>query len=608
MVASARPERTTAMRFVPFLLPIAILLIGCGKPSTSSGSAKPSASAVVDVPVELEEGGEVDPIASPSAKKGGTLTTWAGPYPKSLNMWLDYNSFSKSVSELMFEPLATLHPTKDEPVGILADSWEISPDGKSYTFHINPNAKWSDGKPVTAEDVQFYYDVIMNPKNLTSLFRVGLSRFARPEVIDDHTIRITATEPHWANFWAAAEFCAFPKHVWEGIDFNEQNFSFPVVSGPYELSDVKTNRSIQLKRRGDWWGRARRFNLGKYNFDRLNFIAMEDRNKMLEVLKKGEIDLFPVYTSQVWAEKTNFPQVQKNWVVRQEVENQEPKAFQGFAMNMRKAPFDDVRVRKALAHLLNRELMNEKLMFNLYFLLNSYYPDLYPDNRNPDIPMTEYNPQKARELLAEAGWTVGPDGILAKDGKPFTLTILHYDGSDLRHLNIYLEDLKAVGIQANIELVSRSTFTKRVDHHDFDMIWANWGASRLRDPETMWSSKQADEIASQNFCGVKDPEIDALIEQQKTEMDLGRRNEILRKIDARLMEISPYVLMWQSGANRLLYWNKFGTPEYVLDKFNKDDAAIPYWWFDEEKERALIEAQRENKALPAEPEKVTYQE
>jgi len=592
------------MKKLPVLL-FVFILAACGKPSGVLPNA--SLSAVKEAPVQLEAGGEFDPVAVEGAKPGGSYATWAGEFPKSLNMWLDYNSFSAQVSGLMFETLVEMHSTKDEPVGILAESWEISPDKKTYTFKIHPAAKWSDGKPVTAEDVQFYYDVMMNPKNLTSLWRVDLSRFARPEIIDDKTIRITAQEPHWKNFWTAAGFFAFPKHAWKDVDFNAQNLEFPVVSGPYALGEVKTNRSIQLKRRADWWGRVRRYNANKYNFDFINFKAMEDRSKALEVLKKEEFDAYAVYTAKIWAQDTHFPQVEKNWIVRQRIFNKDPKGFQGFALNLRRPVMQDLRVRQALALLLNRELMNDKLMFNQYFLLNSYFPDLYPDNQNPEVPLTKYDPEKARALLKEAGWQVGPDGLLARDGQPFKVTILHM-GSDLRHLNIYIQDLKAVGIDAAIDLVSQSTFTKRVDNHDFDMIWSNWEGSRLRDPESMWSSKQADEVATQNYCGVKDEEIDRLIEQQKTEMDASKRNEILKKIDARLIALSPYVLMWQSGSVRLLYWNKFGTPKNVLGKFGDERGAIEYWWADSEKEKALEEARKNNASLPKQPDEIRYQE
>jgi microcin C transport system substrate-binding protein len=235
----------------------------------------------------------------------------------------------------------------------------------------------------------------------------------------------------------------------EGKDFNAINFDFPVVSGPYAIGDIKTNRSISLKRRADWWGRVRKFNIGKYNFDYITYKSMADRNKALESLKRGDFDAYAIYTAKIWAEQTDFPQVKKNHVVRQEIYNEEPKAFQGFTMNLRRPLFQDLRVRQALSHLLNRELMNEKLMFNIYFLLNSYYPDLYEKNQSP-AAFYNFNPEKARQLLTEAGWQVDGTGTLMKDGRPFEFTFLHH-GDDLRHINIYVEDLKKVGIRPKVE-------------------------------------------------------------------------------------------------------------------------------------------------------------
>ncbi len=590
------------------LLPL-LILTACGKQQTATQSD--AGPAIKEETVQMQTDGEIDPIAVDGAKKGGTYSAWGGPFPKSLNMWLDYNNFSLQVTGLMFEPLIDLHSTEDRPIGLLAESWDISPDKMTYTFKINPAAKWSDGQPVTAEDVQFFYDVMMNPKNFTSLFRVDLVRFDRPKIIDDKTISITAKEAHWKNFWTAGGLFAFPKHAWKDADFNELNFAFPVVSGPYALEEVKMDRSVKLIRRGDWWGRAKQYNLNKFNFDHIYFKSMEDQTKALEVLKKGEFDTYALYSSKIWAKDTldpAFEQVQKNWIARQAIYNRAPKGFQGFAMNLRRPIFQDLKVRQALACLLNRELMNEKLMFNQYFLLNSYFPQLYPTNQNPDIPVTKYDPEKARALLKEAGWQVGPDGILTKNGQPLTIKFLYQAEADMRHLNIYLEDLKAVGINASVDQVSESTLRKRVDNYDFDMLWQNWQAVRLDDPEPMWSSKQADEIAGQNLCGVKDAEIDALIAQQKTEMDAGKRDEIIKKIDAKLMTICPYVLMWESGDVRLLYWNKFGTPKYVLSKYGDENDAFEYWWYDSDKAKALDEAQKNGTALPKLPDEVHYQE
>lgn len=582
----------------------AILAWGCNKKEAGGTSRRP---AVESGAVEVDTVGEADPQARPEAVPGGTYTTWGGPFPKSLNMWLEYTTFTKQFLGLMFEPLVDLHSTEDRPTGILADSWTISEDKKTFTFHIDPRARWSDGRPVTAEDAQFYYDVIMEPKNLTVIFRVGLKRFERPVVKDSLTLEITAKEAHWGNFWEAAGLVPLPKHAWQGKDFNQINFEFPVVNGPYRLQEVKKDRSVTLQRRSDWWGRSKQYNQHKYNFDYVRFRFMEDANKVLEAFKKGDFDQIPVNTASIWVEKTRFDQVQKGWVARQRVFNRKPMGYQGMAMNMRRPVFQDIRVRKAMCHLLNRRLLSEKLMHNQYLLLNSYFPDLFPEKRNPDAIFYEYDPKLARQLLAEAGWKPGPDGVLAKDGKRFEIVIPHVS-PDLRHLNVYVEDLKAVGIVARIDQISYSTLGKRMDNFEYDMYWAAWGASRLRDPEASFHSSVADAPSSNNITGVKDRVIDSLIELQKTEMDLAKRNVIIAKLDTRLAEIVPYVLMWMSDNERMLYWNRFGTAKHVLDKF-EDEVFIPlYWWVDPAKDKALQEAMAKNAALPAVEGDVHYQE
>jgi microcin C transport system substrate-binding protein len=589
------------MKKAAYLVPL-ILFLMFGAKIDATGKRGPSEKPLGG---EVEATGEFDPIAHPNAIKGGTFTSWGSSFPKSLNMFLDYNSFSVHITGLLFEPLVLLHSTRNEPVGGLAELWVISKDKKSFTFRIHPAARWSDGKPVTAEDIQFYYDVMMNPKNMTSIFRVSLKRFERPQIIDARTVKISAKTTHWKNFWDACAIVALPKHVWKDLDFNKQNFRFPVVNGPYRLSVVKKNRYIVLERRPEWWGRIKRYNQYKYNFDQIKYKFMEDRHKALEAFKKGEFDAYAIYTSSIWAKKTDFRQVKKGWVVKQRIFNREPKGFQGFAINLRRPLFQDVKVRQALCHLLNRELMNQKLMFNEYFLLNSYYPDLFPENVNPDVPFRRYDPEKARAILHDAGWRVGQDGFLQKEGRRMEISFLTYS-VDLRHLNIFLEDLKKVGIRARIERLSLSSVRKRLDNHEFDLFWINWGASRLRDPEALWHSSTADQLATNNISGVKDQTIDKLIELQMTEMDLDARNEILKKIDKRLNEITPYVFLWQADHHRLLYWNRFGTPTYVLDKFNREDVITTYWWIDQRKEKDLKEAMKNDAALQRAPERVVY--
>ncbi len=549
----------------------------------------------------LPEGvGEFDPIANPNAKPCGTITLWGSSMPKSFNMWEDYNSFSAELMSLLFEPLVSLHSTENREVGILAESFEIGADGKTFTFKINPKARWSDGHPIDAEDVQFYYDVMMNPKNLTPIFKVGLSRFDRPEILDSLTVRLVAKESHWGNFWEAAGITAFPKHVWENVDFNSVRYNFPVVSGPYKIKTFREDRFVELERRADWWGLSKNWNRGKYNFEKIRFRFMEDQTKVLEAFKKQDFDAYALYTSSIWMKQTDFEAVKKNWVVKQKVYNQEPIGFQGMAFNLRREKFQDVRVRRALSMLMDRQTMNEKYMYNQYFLLNSYYPDLWENNRNPNAPLFTYAPDSARALLAAAGYKADARGVLSKNGKPLEITFIT-SSSEMRHLTLYQENLRQVGIVVNIEQMSQSTLRKRLDEADFDMYWVNWGAGRLRDPEASWSSLTANDKGTNNLSGLQDAVVDSLIQLQKTEFNLEKRNEILKALDNRLTELVPYVLMWQADHHRLLYWNRFGTPEKVLDKYNREDAISVYWFYDAKKDSMLQQAMQKDQPLKPVP-------
>ncbi|MCQ2099843.1 MAG: extracellular solute-binding protein [Fibrobacter sp.] len=586
------------------MMPLAVsaVLIACNESGSNSGKGSASKAAVSEadcpiLPMDPEATGEFDPVASKEARPCGAITLWGSAMPKSFNMWEDYNSFSAELMGMMFEPLVSLHSTEDKEVGVLADSWSVGEDGKTFTFHVDPRAKWSDGKSITAEDVQYYYDVIMDEKNLTPIFKVGLSRFDRPEVVDSLTIKMTAKEIHWGNFWEAAGMLAFPKHAWQGKDFNQIRYDFPVVSGPYIIKTFREDRYVELARRADWWGFKKNWNRGKYNFQKIRYRFMNDQTKALEAFKKQDFNAYAIYTSSIWMKQTDFDAVQKGWAVKQRIFNKEPIGFQGMAINMRKPEYQDVRVRRALNFMLNREAMNEKYMYGQYFLQNSYYPDLWPNNTNPKATMYKFNPDSARALFAEAGYKVNGQGVLEKDGKPFAINFIT-SSEDLRHLTLFQEDLKKIGVVATIEQMSQSTLRKRLDDADFDLYWVNWGAGRLRDPEASWSSKTAMDKGTNNLSGLQDAVVDSLIELQKTEFDLAKRNEILKALDNRLSEIVPYVLMWQCDHHRILYWNRYGMPEKVLDNFNREDAIPVYWWVDPVKSAALDKAMKAGEALP----------
>ena len=550
-----------------------------------------------------------DPIASEYAVPGGTIVYAAASAPKSLNAYLDNNTFSYQVFDALYESLLGSDPVTAENMGALARKWEVSEDKREFTFYLNPLARWSDGRPVTAEDVVWTFQTIMAPTNQTGATKVALRTFLAtpPEIIDSHTVKFTADEVHWRNLMAAGGFEILPKHVFEGRDFNKVNTDFPVVSGPYRIAEIKEGQSVTLERRPDWWGRALSASRGTFNFGRVVYRFFAEQDNAYDAFLAGEVDVFPVYRAAIWAERTTGKKFDNNWIVKRRVVNHRPIGFQGFAMNMRRPPFDDLRVRTALAKLLNRKRLVETLMHNQYFLQRSYYENLYgPSNECANV-LIDFDPEGAAKLLDEAGWVPDPaTGIRKKGGRELSFTFLTRDESSDKFLALYGEDLRKAGVAMRVERKDWAAWTRDMDDFNFDMTWAAWSGGIHVDPEGMWSSAEADRKGGNNITGFKNEEVDRLIESQRGVFSVEKRNVICRKIDAILAANVPYILLWNVDATRLLYWDKFGTPPTVLSKFGDERSLLVYWWYDEDSAAELEDARLNDDALPARPDVVDF--
>ncbi len=540
-------------------------------------------------------------FASDRAVPGGKITVYAGSMPKSLNYLLDNNVFSAQVFGFMYSSLLGMDDESGDYAPGLASQWSVSDDGRVFTFTLDPAAQWSDGRPITAEDVKWSFDAIMNPAHTTGSHKVGLAAFMQtpPEVLAPDRIRFTASEVHWRNLGAAGGFPVMPAHIFKDKDFNKINYDFPVVSGPYEISRMRENLSLEMKRRRDWWADSRAANWHLYNFDTVDYVFFSDSENAWEAFRKGRFDVMPIYTARIWVQETNGERFDKNWIVKRSVRNQRPMGFQGFAMNLRKPPYDDVRVRMALAYLLDRKTFNETMMYGQYFLHRSYYEDLYDQDHPCPNPFFDYNPVRARALLAEAGWKPDPSsGLLTKDGKPLVVRFLTNSGGTDKFLARYTSDLAKEGIGLVTERKDWAAWARDMDAYNFEMTWAAWSAGLQKDPEGMWSSMQAASEGGNNITGFTHSHVDALIEKQKSEMSLVVRNDICREIDSVATAAVPYILLWNSDTTRLLWWNKFGVPETVISKFGSSDDALVYWWFDPDSADALSDAMKRGLSLP----------
>lgn len=580
-----------------YLIPLAWVLVSCMALSHAGETLYPPASWM-DAP---------DPIADPLAVRGGEITCYGGPQPKSLNYYLDANTFSALYFGSMYETLLDMDPVTAEYVPGLAGKWSISEDKKVFTLWLDARARWSDGRPVTAEDVLWTFQAVLNPANLAGAHKVALETFRDVAVVPGNGIRFTAGEVHWRNLGAVGGFHILPRHVFATQDFNRVNFAFPVVSGPYRCGEFRGNMYAKLERRQDWWrGGQKRF-AHVANFSTVTFRFYDEPENAFEAFKKGQIDVYPVHMARLWVNDAKGEKFDRNWIVKQKVFNHNPIGFQGFAMNMRRPPFDDRRTREAMACLLDREHLNQTLMYGQYFLHRSYYEDLYDKTSACPNPVLKFDRERARSLLKDAGWSTNPQtGLLERDGKPFAFRFLTHDQNTERYLARFAEDLKSLGIGFSIDRKDRAAWQRDMDKFNFDMTWAAWSAGIFKDPEYSWSSKEAIREEGNNITGFRNGKVDALIEQQRGMFDVSARHALCRTIDSILAGEYPYILLWNLNYERIAYWNKFGTPGTVLSKYGDADSLLWYWWFDPDAAEELAGAVKAGKPLPSRPAEIVF--
>ena len=537
---------------------------------------------------------------------GGTIRLNGFQPPKSMNAYVDNMRYTRMTFDFMYETLIETDPETAEFAPGLAESWEISEDAQTYTFHIDPAAKWSDGTPVTSEDVKWTFDTIMAPDAMTGPIKALLCDFDSPETPDALTVRFRVhhNERHWRDLLHCGTFEIMPKHVFEGKDFNALNLENAVVSGPYYLAKADEQVECVFQRRGDWWRFGHRKSVeGRLNFDKIVIRYFADDMNAYEAFKLGRLDVYAVYSARIMATETRGPKYDRNQILVRRVNNHCPVGFQGFAMNLRRPPFDDLKVRQAIACLVDRPTMNRTMMYSEYFLLRSYCESLYDESHPCGNKLWEYDPAEAARLLDEAGWAVDPaTGLRKKGGRLFKFSFLSRSATEDKFLALFSNALRGVGIEMSIVRKDLAGWMRDIDEFNFDMTWSSWGSSIFPNFEPSWSSREANRKSGNNITGFSNAEVDRLIELEKSEFDMERRNEYHRRMDAIIASQVPYVLLWTTSSTRLLYWNKFGMPKNPLGRFGIETEIPYYWWYDADAAEEL----RTERWLPSVPVEVSY--
>ncbi|MCB9990612.1 MAG: ABC transporter substrate-binding protein [Rhodospirillales bacterium] len=534
--------------------------------------------------------------ANPDAPKGGTLRMWGNETFDTLNGFSTKGVAADGLG-LLYDSL--MEKSQDEPFsmyGALAESVETPPDRSWVTFRLRPQAKWNDGKPVTAQDVVWTFETLTTKAR--PFYKAYYANVQNVEALDEHTVKFTFDMANNRELpLIIGEMPILPQHYWQDKDFEATTLEPPVGSGPYQVGKIVPGRSIEFIRNKDWWGKDLPVFKGRYNFDRITYDYYRDQNISLEALFADEYDFRQEYTAKLWATAYDAPPVKDGRIAKKIIHNGLPQGMQAFAFNMRRDTFKDLNVRKAINYAFDFEWANKQFAYGAYERTGSYFENSemaatgLPEGREleileqfrgqvPDSVFTEEfklpstdgsgknrdNLRTAMKLLDKAGYVM-KDGVRThKDSGEkieFEVLVANTNAAFERWFQPWKQNLERLGIKANIRIVDASQYINLIMGFDYDVIVASWGQSTSpgNEQREFWGSDRADAPGSRNFIGIKDPVVDALIDMI---VSAPTREELVlrcRALDRVLLDKWVVVPNWHLAAWRIAYWDKFGQPE-----------------------------------------------
>ena len=440
--------------------------------------------------------------ANPDAPKGGTfsLVGWGGVTTfNSLNNYILKGDAAQGL-ELLFDTLMT--PAADEPdavYGLVAESAEVADDRMSVTFHLRPEAHFADGTELTADDVVFSFDALKEKGH--PLYHQMLEDVVKAEALDPRTVRYTFKGDLVRDLpLTVAGLPIFSKAYYATHPFDQTSLDPPLGSGPYIVDSLEQGRTIVYRRNPNYWAKDLPVNRGRFNFDKIRFEYFRDRTAAMEAFKAGTYDFREEFTSKVWATEYNFPAIRDGKVKKEVLPDETPSGTQGFFLNTRREPLNDIRVRKALDLAFDFDWANRNLFYGLYTRTESYFENSPMKAEGPPsdaerallnglgVPVSEealgvaYVPPKsdgsgqdrkllveAGKLLDEAGWTVKNGVRVNAKGEPLKLEILYFEDVFERLIAPYVKNLKLLGIDARLRMVDPAQYQQRLKNFDFDI-------------------------------------------------------------------------------------------------------------------------------------------
>jgi peptide/nickel transport system substrate-binding protein/microcin C transport system substrate-binding protein len=458
----------------------------------------------------------------------------------------------------------------------LAWRWRRLPGGRVYEFELRPDATWSDGLPVTAEDVKFSFDVLFNDAFPTAHMRPYYEGLSRVEIVGPRTVRFHAKNSYFGNFISSAGLPILPKHFYSDPKKGPHIHRDILGSGPYRLESWQRGAQIALVANPRWWGRRDPLWKNAYKPGRVVFKFVADDGIAAEMLKRGDLD-FMSLTPDFFRQRTR----DAAWgriAFKRKVSNLYPKDSRFIAWNLRHPIFRDVRVRRALAYLVDRPTMIQKFTYGVTVpATGPWYRQ--SDFADPSVPAIPYDPPRALRLLREAGWTdTDGDGVLDKviDGHriPLRFTIHTATKASERYLTMLQQDARPAGVDIRIKFLDWNALGGILEDRKFDAVDSAWGGGLVDfDPKPMWHSA-SDYRGGMNVMGYHDARVDALIERARHEPDRRRRTPLMREIYRRVADAQPCLFLFNDDALLYAYSARVGRPAdtYAYDVGTK------YWW------------------------------
>ena len=556
---------------------------------------------------------------NPDAPKGGTLKvmafgafdtlnpyTFKGTSPVATANFLQYGV--NELNETLMAGTGQYAPSGDEPTasyGLIARSVEYNEDRSWVVFNLRPEARFHDGKPITAYDVAFSFNVLL--KEGHPQYRTNLQEVQRVDILGPQRIRfVFKRSGNPLLILRLGELPVLPQHYWATRDFKATTFEPPLGSGPYRITQVIPGRQLVFEHVKNWWGANLPVNRGKYNVDRVEVEFYRDSEVAFEAFKAGEFDIYIEHQAKNWSNGYTFPAVRRGDVIKAEIKHQIPTQTQALFMNSRRNAFTDVKVREALGLMFDFEWTNRTLFHNAYQRATSYYPNsefsasgiaqgqewLLLSPWRPQLPAELFSQafglsqtdgrgipratlRQALSLLAESGWKLSGQRLLNSDGKALSFELLLVNPNLERILQPYVENLASIGIDARLRTVDRAQYKQRLDQFDFDMIVMTLDQT-LSPGLEQWQyfhSSQAKVKGSKNYAGVANPVVDQLLERLLAAQTREEQIAAARALDRVLLWQYYTIPNWYLNYHRLAYRNRFAfvtTPPYTL--------GLSAWW------------------------------